>query len=103
MARRIGAGTGQLLLAGIGFVLLLGWMWQFFRAIYLQAMEQSPPPGAYGRLGLWGLILFGAGWLWSLVTSWSLWQQAKREAQANASRIPPRISEVPPQQASRNN
>ena len=101
MGRRIGAGTGQLILSGTGFVLLLGWMWQFFRAMYLQAMEQAPPTGAYGRLGLWGLILFGTGWLWSLVTSWRLLQQAKREAQAHASRIPPRISEMPPTQSGR--
>ena len=101
MGRRVVAGTGQLILSGTGFLLLLGWMWQFFRGIYLKAMDQPAPSAAYGWLGAWGLISFGAGWLWSLVTSWSLLQQAKREAQANASRVRPRLTELPPGPARR--
>jgi len=95
LGRRVVVGTGQLLLSGTGFVLLVGWMWKLFSGLYLKAMDQPPPPEAYGWLGRWGLIFFGAGWLWSLVTSWSLLQQAKRETQANEGRVPPRISEMP--------
>jgi hypothetical protein len=101
MGRRVVVGTGQLLLSVTGFGLLLGWMWKFFYQLYQQAMDQPPTPEAYGWLGLWGLIFFGAGWLWSLVTSWSLLQEAKRAAQANASHVPPRLSEIPPMQSSR--
>lgn len=96
MGRRRMVGTGQLLLSATGFVLLLGWMWQFFHGLYLQMLDQPVPSGSYGWMGNWGAIAFGAAWLWSLVTSLSLLQQAKMEAQAKACRVPPRFSEMPP-------
>ena len=95
LGRQTLAGTGQLLFAGTGFALLLGWMGQFFYRIYLQQLDQPVPSGSYGWLGKWGVIFFGAGWLWSLVTSLSLLRQAKMEAQANANGVPPRIGEMP--------
>jgi hypothetical protein len=100
MGRRFVAGTGQLALSGTGFVLLLVWMWRFFYSMYLKAMDQ-PSSKAYGWLGWWGLAFFGTAWLWSLFTNWSLLQQAKSEAQANAGLVPPRISEIPPMQSGR--
>lgn len=87
---------GQLLLSAVGFLLLLGWTWQFFHRLYLQMLDQPVPSGSYGWMGNWGAILFGAGWMWSLVTSLSLLQQARMEAQANATRVSPRIGEIPP-------
>ena len=34
MARRVVAGTGQLLLAVVGFCLIVGWMFELFHRVY---------------------------------------------------------------------
>jgi hypothetical protein len=45
----------------------------------------------------WGLLLFGASWLWSLVTSLSLLRQAKADGQVEPKPIPPRMADLPGQ------
>jgi hypothetical protein len=97
LARRYVAGTGQLLLALAGFVLLVSWMFELFYRLVLQQLGRSVPPDASGWLWKWGLVLFGAGWLWSLVTSLSLWRQAKTEEAAQQQPAPPRLTDLPGQ------
>ncbi|MGA2786660.1 MAG: hypothetical protein ABSF60_03955, partial [Verrucomicrobiota bacterium] len=79
MARRVLAGTGQLLLALAGFVLIVGWIFELCYSVYLQQLGNPVPPDSSGWLWKWGLLLFGAGWVWSLVTSLSLLRQAKAD------------------------
>jgi hypothetical protein len=78
--RRFLAGTGQLLLSGTGFVLIVFWM---FRALFQnplrEAMGEPVLPSCAGA-GNWGAVLFGASWLWSWVTSLSLLREAQRHA-----------------------
>ena len=97
MARRFFAGIGQVLLSLAGFVLIVGWIFELCHRIFLQQLEEPVPPGSFGWLGKWGLILFGAGWLWSLATSLSLLYQAKSERPAEQTTKPPRLPESPGQ------
>jgi len=73
--RRI-AGTGQLLLALIGFVLLLGWMCD---TSISSALKSSIPGCRTNRMpgSANGLLAFAAGWVWSLITSISLLRQVQ--------------------------
>jgi hypothetical protein len=79
MARRYLEGTGQLLLALLGFGLILAW----FIALMLQLFGDSSEQGASAHSVAWigqaGAAVFALSWIWSLVTSLSL----IREAEAN--------------------
>ena len=95
MARRVVAGLGQLLLAVVGFLLITYWMCLLFYREINEAMQK--PVALHAPDWLWqiGLLLFGAAWLWSLVTSISLLVDSKRSRTATLKNTPPRISEVP--------
>src|SRR5689334_22908013 len=70
LARRWIAGTGQLLLAVAGFVMVVGW----FAAVILGAYRQlngGPEPRPMGWLGEAGALTFAAAWCWALITSFS--------------------------------
>ena len=97
MARRFLAGTGQLLLALAGFVLIVGWMFELFHRVFLQQLGGPVPPVASAWMWKWGLLLFGAGWLWSLATSIRLLRQAKADGPAEPKPIPPRMADLPGQ------
>ena len=97
MARRIVAGIGQLLLGLLGFILIVGWMFELFRRVFLQQLGDPVPPDSSGWMWKWGLLFFGAGWLWSLVTSLSLLRQAKADGQVEPKPIPPRMADLPGQ------
>ena len=96
IGRRFFAGACQLLLALAGFVLLVGRMVEYYYRLVLQEMDKPVSPGSYSWMAIWGVTLFGASWLWSLVTSLSLIRQAKADQQANPERVPPRIAGPPP-------
>jgi len=107
LARRWIAGSGQLLLAVVGFTLFLTWfvkeMFQYYGQI--SGDVEVRPIGVFLE---WGLILFGLAWLWSAVTSLSLLREAatgrqqalenfgappvQKLAEAN---IPPALARVP--------
>jgi hypothetical protein len=97
MARRIVAGIGQLLLGLLGFILIVGWMFELFHRVFLQQLGDPVPPDSSGWMWKWGLLLFGASWLWSLVTSLSLLRQAKADGQVEPKPIPPRMADLPGQ------
>ena len=95
IARRFWAGTGQLLLALAGFGLTVAWMFEAFYRTYLQNMGEPVPPISHGWMGKWGLICFGAGWLLSLVTSFSLWWRSQPDETTGHRPVPPRLAGVP--------
>lgn len=97
MARRFFAGIGQLLLSLAGFVLIVVWMIKLFHRVFLQQLGEPVPPDSSGWMWKWGLLLFGAGWLWSLVTSLSFLRQAKADGQVEPKPIPPRMADLPGQ------
>ena len=97
MARRVFAGIGQLLLGLAGFILIVGWMFELFHRVFLQQLDEPVPSDSSGWMWKWGLLLFGASWLWSLVTSLSLLRQAKADGQIEPKPIPPRMADLPGQ------
>jgi 4a-hydroxytetrahydrobiopterin dehydratase len=67
------AGTGQLVVFLVGFVLFCLWAFQNIVGYYRMAFGGTPTAVAHGA----GMVLFGvalciAAWVWSLVTSLSL-------------------------------
>src|SRR3954465_3408570 len=73
-ARRRIAGSFQLALALIGFFLIMAWMFKAIMASVAEQMDGSHSAGPPNWMWQWGVIVFGAAWLWSLVTSISLWR-----------------------------
>jgi hypothetical protein len=68
-------------------------MFELFHRVFLQQSGEPVPPDSSGWMWKWGVLLFGAGWLWSLVTSFSLWHQAKADELAESNRIPPHLAD----------
>lgn len=62
-------GVFQMGLAVSGFIVILTWFWELVRGAWegLQAGDSVSWPPSQGLI--LGLVLFGAAWLWSLVTS----------------------------------
>ena len=93
MARRYISGAAQLLLALAGFALIVVWMFQLFYRLTLRELDQPAPQSPNDRMWTWGLILFGASWLWALVTSISLFRLIKAAERLGPAANPPRIAE----------
>jgi hypothetical protein len=88
MAGRYVAGGGQLALAIVGFSFVMAWFVAVMRQFYGQ-IEGNVEVKPVGWIGLTGLIVFGAAWLWSLLTSISLVREARRNRAAQFSASPP--------------
>lgn len=91
MCRRRVPGLGQLTLSVTGFCLIMFWM---LKLIYRATMQQTGdvvPEAPATWLWHWGGLLFAAAWLWSLVTSLSLWREIKTLEQTAATTAPPHI------------
>ncbi len=84
MAGRWVAGSGQLALAVAGFVLVVVW---FFKVMiqYYGEIGGDVQPHPVGWIGVTGGILFVVSWFWALVTSISLFFEARRNAAAESS------------------
>ncbi len=88
MAGRWIAGTGQLLLAVAGFVFVVMWFLKTMTQLYDQ-IDGDVEPHPVGWIGELGAVLFGAAWLWALVTSLSLVARAKSEEPTVPQTLPP--------------
>jgi hypothetical protein len=77
MARRFFAGTGQLLLAVIGFGLFCAWFFVVLRQFY-SLIDSDVEPQLHPWLALCGVGIFVVAWLWALGTSLNLLREAKR-------------------------
>jgi len=78
LARRTVAAIGQLTLAFAGFFVLIACIFQATAEKIQAMMGEGPAVSNAARLGKIGGILFGAAWLWSGVTSISVWLEARR-------------------------
>ena len=77
LAGRYLSGAGQLLLAITGFSLFVLWFVAIMRQFYgqIQGDVEIKP---VGWIGLAGLAVFAAAWLWALATSISIMRELKR-------------------------
>jgi hypothetical protein len=94
-ARRIFAGIGQLSLAIASAILIcawvIAWSWRIYRAQIGEPVPQNSP----GWLLKWGIVCFGASWLWTLITSVNLLLKAKAAERGNPQKVPPRLAGSP--------
>lgn len=92
------AGTGQLILALVGCVLIIDWFIREMSAYYGMIADTAPPQQPDIRLMTWGGILLAVSWFWSLITSFSLMREAantKVEALKNFGAPPPLRMDIP--------
>lgn len=77
MSGRYIAGSIQLVLAVVGFCLIVAWFFLVLMAAYsiAETTGEPKPPHAVGWAGL---ICFGAAWIYSLFTSVSILREARR-------------------------
>jgi hypothetical protein len=94
IAGRILAGIGQLAVALTGFGFFIAWFVATIRQFY-SLIDGNIEVKPIGWLGLTGVGIFGAAWLWSLVTSLSLIREARRNAPALFAQ-PPSPPPLPP-------
>lgn len=87
LARRFVAGTLQVTIAVAGFLLLMWWFIQKMRLMYGQIYGTDLPLDLGDTAGKWGLGLFVAAWIWSLITSIQLFRAVKETPMS----IPPKI------------
>lgn len=71
---RLLAGTGQLLLALLGFVLVLVWFFKIIIPYYSMMFGETQPPPINWKVGEAGAGIFVVAWCWSLVTSISIYR-----------------------------
>jgi hypothetical protein len=93
MARRYLAGTLQLLLALVGFGLVMGWFAQLAVSTYRLVSDLPPEPFRYPWMGKVGALIFLLSWLLAWPTTISVLRQA-RKAEADkppARPIPPKL------------
>ena len=96
MAGRWIAGIGQLILAVAGFVMILTWLFKILIQYYGQ-ITVNVTVHPVGWIGEMGAILFVASWLWALVTSISLFRQAKADEAAGPKPASPPQTDLPGQ------
>jgi hypothetical protein len=83
------AGLGQLVLAIVGFAMLIGWFVTHIVHQYRLLVEDvGPTLNVYGWLGKAGGLVFAAAWLWSLLTSWQILRSATT---TDSGEVPPRL------------
>jgi hypothetical protein len=94
-ARRIFAGVCQLTLAIASCVLICAWVIGWSYRIYLAQNDETIPQDSSGWLLKWGIIFFGASWLWALITCVSLVLRSKAAERGNSPNVPPRLVDEP--------
>jgi hypothetical protein len=82
MARRWIAGSGQLALAVTGCGMILVWFFKVMILYYGQISGGAPKHPVNWGMFVAGAIIFMVSWLWALVTSFSLFFEARRNATA---------------------
>lgn len=93
MGRRRKAGAAQMTLALTGFFLVAGWMF----AKTLGGLKEAGVPIVFPQfildhqaaVGLAGVVIFGLAWVWSVVTSISIYLSVGAERNAAPEAPPP--------------
>jgi len=85
LAGRVRAGLAQCAIALAGFAMTLVWLLRVLALMRAAGTLFLDPPPHVG-LGLAGIALFGAAWLWAGATSWRLVRHARRQAPPDGQR-----------------
>ena len=89
MGRRLVAGSGQLLLAVLGFLLFCAWFFDVMHQFY-GMIDSNVAPALHPWLAVSGIGTFALSWLWAWFTSFSLLREAKRnEREGSLFDVPP--------------
>ena len=88
LARRWISGAGQLALSIAGFAFVVVWFVKVMIQFYGQ-IQGDVAVKPVGWIGLTGAGVFAAAWVWSLVTSISILNEAKRNAASEAATAAP--------------
>ena len=88
LARRWISGAGQLALSIAGFAFVVVWFVKVMIQFYGQ-IQGDVAVKPVGWIGLTGAGVFAAAWLWSLATSVSILNEAKRNAASEAATAAP--------------
>ena len=98
LAGRFVAGSGQLLLAVSGAVLLVIWFLKILMIYYSQWGNQPLPPDSHAAMAWTGLGLFLSGWFWALVSSIGFYREAAAARRAEMEQRAAALREPPPLQ-----
>ena len=90
LARRFVEGAGQLGIFLVGFVLFVMWFVDMMRQFYGLMFSDAEPQVQRWTL-VAGVALCAFAWLWSLVTSFSLMREAKRNEREGKLATPPKL------------
>lgn len=91
MARRKVAGAGQLALALAGCFLVAYWTCRLAYDVTMEEIDQLGAQKPENWVMIVGLVLFGASWVWALVTSLGLWRQARELQKIERASLPPKL------------
>jgi len=92
MGGRLISGLGQLFIFLIGFAFICFWFFKTMKVYYSLIDPDVPVQASYGKYFLAGFLFAAAAWLWSLLTSIRMVQQAKPPEPAAPGTVPPRIT-----------
>ena len=92
MGGRIIPGLGQLFLFLIGFAFITYWFHRTIKEYYSLMDEDIPVRISYAKYFLAGFLFAAASWLWCLLTSIRMVQQAKPPEPAAPGTAPPKLS-----------
>ncbi len=96
IANRTGPAIGQLILAFVGFCVIIAWFVQLEWQMYNAIMSDNHGDASYTRLGKIGAVIFIGAWLWSFQTSLSVRAEARRNESAKKPPEPPEPPRQPP-------
>jgi hypothetical protein len=91
MGGRLIAGLGQLFLFLIGFAFITYWFIKTIKEYYSLMDQDIPVHISYAKYFLAGFLFAAASWLWCLLTSIRMVQQAKPPEPAAPGTSPPKI------------
>jgi 4a-hydroxytetrahydrobiopterin dehydratase len=78
-----------------GFCLIVMWMFKLCLGITLSEINDTPSPAVPAWWWQSGVLFFGIGWLWSLITSISMILEAKQTGSESRRPAPPKLNDLP--------
>ena len=87
------AGRGQMLFSVIGFFLIVGWIFKFSYNVSMAEIDGNDAATVPAWWWEGGLLAFGIGWVWSLISSVGMVMESFQAAKTRPP-APPKLSTV---------